>query len=81
MRRSMELVRKIQEAIGDGYCLIIINKKCCINKDCGILLGFDYFDVGVNIYLWRRSLTLVVGTASVMLTDSVKQAGLVVVIG
>ena len=59
--------------------LVIIIKKCCINKDSCILLGFDYFDIGISIYLWCRSLILVVGTTSVMLMDSTKQAGLVVV--
>ena len=34
-----------------------------------------------SIYLWRRSLTLVVGTVSFMLMDGAKQVGLVVVIG
>ena len=72
---------KVQEAIDDGYLLVIIIKKCCINKDLCILLGFDYFDEGASIYLWHHSLTLVVGTVSIMLTDGAKQAGLVVVIG
>ena len=56
-------------------------QKCCINKDFCILLGFGYFDIGISIYLWWRPLTLVVGTAFVMLMNGAKQAGLVVVIG
>ena len=56
-------------------------KKCCINKDFCILLGFDFFDVSISIYLWHCLLMLVVGTTSVMLMDGTKQAGLVVVIG
>ena len=54
---------------------------CCINKVLCILLGFDYFDISISIYLWRCLLLLVVGTASVMLMDAAKQAELVVVIG
>ena len=72
---------KVQKTIDDGYWLVIIIKKYCINKDFCILLGFDYFDVGISIYLWHRPLTLVVGTAFVTLTDGTKQARLVVVIG
>ena len=45
-----------------------------------ILFGFDYFDVDISIYLWHRSLTLVIGTASVTLMDSTKQGGIVAVI-
>ena len=56
-------------------------QKYCIIKDFCILLGFGYFDVGISIYLWRHLLTLVIGTAFVMLTNGAKQAGLVVVIG
>ena len=37
------------------------------------MLGFDYFDVGISIYLWYHSLMLVVGTASIILTDGTKQ--------
>ena len=76
----MELVQKVQEAISNGYWLVIIIKKCCISKDLCILLGFDYFDEVGSIYLWRCSLMLVDGTASVMLMDGAKQVGLVVVI-
>ena len=71
----------MQEAIDNGYWLVKIIKKGCINKDFCILLGFDYFDVGVSIYPWRRLLMLIVDTASIMLIDGAKQAGLVAVIG
>ena len=74
-------MRKVQKTINNGFWLEMTIKKYCINKDFWILLGFDYFDVGISIYNWHCSLTLVVGTASVMLMDGIKQAGLVVVIG
>ena len=77
---SIELVWKVQEAINNGYWLVTIIKKICINRDFYILVGFDCFDIGVTIYLCRHSLMLVVGTASVILMDGAKQAGLVVVI-
>ena len=40
-------------------------------------MGFDYFDINISIYLWRCLLTLVVGTAFLILKDGAKQAGLV----
>ena len=80
VRHSTELVWKVWKNIGNGYWLVIIIKKYCKSKDFYILFGFDYFDVGVSICLWRRLLTLVVGTVSAMLADGAKQAGLVIVI-
>ena len=49
--------------------------------DFYILLGFSYFNIDTSIYLWHHPFTLVIGTASVMLMNGAKQAGLVVVIG
>ena len=69
---STELVQKVQEDINNGYCLVIIIKECCINKDLCILFGFDYFDESISIYLWCHLLMLVIGTSSVMLMDSTK---------
>ena len=67
-----------------GYqqCLLIGNnyQKVLYKLFC-ILLGFDYFDEGVSIYLWHRLLMLIVGTTSIILMDGTKQAGLVVIIG
>ena len=70
----------MRKTIDDGYWLVINIKKCFINKDLCILLGFDYFDIGISIYFWRHLLMPVVGTAFVTLTNGAKQAGLVVAI-
>ena len=78
---SMEKVQKVRKTIGDGFWLVVIIKKYCINKYIYILFGFDYFDIDISIYFWHRSLILVIGTASIMLMDGAKQAKLVVVIG
>ena len=71
----------MQKTIDDGYRLVINIKKCFINKDFCILLGFGCFDIGISIYLWCHPLILVVGTTSVTLTNGIKQAGMMVIIG
>ena len=71
----------MQKTINDDYLLVIIIRKYCINKGFCFLLGFDYFEEGVSICLWCHLLTIVVGTTFVTLTDSAKQARLVVFIG
>ena len=45
-----------------------------------MLLAFEGQGGNISIYLWHRSLMLVVGTASVMLIHSAKQAGMAIVI-
>ena len=73
----MEKVRKMQKAIDKGYWLVQIIKSSCINRVFCTWLSFDYFDVSISIYLWRRLLTHVTGTVPLMLVDGAKQAGLV----
>ena len=71
------IVQKVKKTTDSDYWLVIIIKFYCINKVFRIWVGFDYFDVNISIYLWHRLLTLVVGSASIMLADSAKQASLV----
>ena len=70
---------KSLKSVKDHRCWLLIEKNYqfyYINKVffC-ILLGFDYFEIGISIYLWHRRLTLVVCTAPVTLVDGAKQAG------
>ena len=74
---NMEKVWKVWKAIDDGYWLVIIFKFCCIKRVFCIWLDFDYFDVSISNYLWHHLLALVVSTASLILADGAKQAGLV----
>ena len=59
--------------------LLIFNNNQILLYKYGLLylIGFDYFDASIRIYLWRCLLTFVIGTASLTLVDGAKQAGLV----
>ena len=39
-------------------------------------MGFDCFDINIGMYHWHRLLALIVGTASLMLGDGTKKAGI-----
>ena len=69
-------MQKVQKTIDNGYWLLIIIKVSCISRSFFIWFIFDNFDVGISICLWCYRLMLIVGTASVILADSVKQAKL-----